>query len=157
MADVADFWKVKIPPPLWYALAVVIGVGLDAWVVKLSLEMPTALRIGGSLALALAFVALAPNAVIRFRRVGQDETPWAAKTELVLSGPYRFTRNPMYVGLAFLQASIALGLANGWILVALPVSLTAVYLTAIRFEEAYLEAEFGESYRSYKTAVRRWL
>ena len=63
----------------------------------------------------------------------------------------------MYAGLALVQVALAFALANGWILALQPAALAVVYATAVRPEEAYLENKFGDSYRTYKRAVRRWL
>ena len=87
----------------------------------------------------------------------QDPKPWATTPEIISSGIYRFTRNPMYVGMALVQIAIGIGLANWWVILAVPVSLVLVYLTAIRQEEAYLERKFGSAYTDYKMSVRRWL
>ena len=92
-----------------------------------------------------------------FRRTSQDPKPWATTPEIISSGIYRFTRNPMYVGMALIQIAIGIGLANWWVIVAVPVPLVLVYLTAIRHEEAYLERKFGSAYTDYKMSVRRWL
>jgi protein-S-isoprenylcysteine O-methyltransferase Ste14 len=59
--------------------------------------------------------------------------------------------------MALLQTAIAIGCANGWVLLAVPVVLTIIWATAIRHEEAYLERKFGETYLAYKRSVRRWL
>ncbi|MCX5739319.1 MAG: isoprenylcysteine carboxylmethyltransferase family protein [Proteobacteria bacterium] len=73
------------------------------------------------------------------------------------TGIYRFTRNPMYVGMALLQTSIGITWGNGWILALVPVVLVTIYTIAIRHEEAYLERKFGSTYLEYKRSVRRWL
>jgi protein-S-isoprenylcysteine O-methyltransferase Ste14 len=78
-------------------------------------------------------------------------------TALVTSGPYRLTRNPMYLGMAFLYAGLALSFGVTWSLAFLPLVLLAVDRLAILREEHYLEAKFGEEYRRYKARVRRWL
>ncbi len=70
---------------------------------------------------------------------------------------YRFTRNPMYVGMALLQAGIGLALASAWTIALVPVVLAVVYATAVRHEEAYLEEKFGAAYLSYNSSVRRWM
>jgi protein-S-isoprenylcysteine O-methyltransferase Ste14 len=92
-----------------------------------------------------------------FRETGQDPRPWLATPEIVSSGVYRFTRNPMYVSLALGQSALGIGLGNLWILLLVPVVCAVVQITAIRHEEAYLERKFGDSYRDYKKSVRRWL
>lgn len=157
VAVVDDFWKVRIPPPLWYAAGVLVGVTLDVAAVDFDVAVWAPVRVGLALLLTAAFGFLAPRAILLFRQTGQDAKPWTPATQVLASGPYRFTRNPMYVGLACLQLAIGVALANGWILVAVPVVLGAVYLTAVRFEEAYLESEFGQVYLDYKQSVRRWL
>jgi protein-S-isoprenylcysteine O-methyltransferase Ste14 len=76
---------------------------------------------------------------------------------LVTSGPYRLTRNPMYVGMAFLYGAFALAFGVIWALITLPLVLIAVDRLVIAREEPYLEARFGEQYREYTRRVRRWL
>ena len=83
--------------------------------------------------------------------------PMKPTTALVTSGPYRVTRNPMYVGMAFLYAGLALSLGVIWALALLPAVLLMVDRLVIAREERYLEAKFGEEYRDYKRRVRRWL
>jgi len=78
-------------------------------------------------------------------------------TALVTTGPYRYTRNPMYLGLAFLYAGIALAFGLLWALAALPVVLLVVDRVVIPPEERHLEAQFGDEYRAYKSRVRRWI
>jgi protein-S-isoprenylcysteine O-methyltransferase Ste14 len=63
----------------------------------------------------------------------------------------------MYVSMGLLQLSVGIALDNGWILAFLPIVLGIVYVIAIRHEESYLEAKFGEAYQSYKSSVRRWI
>jgi protein-S-isoprenylcysteine O-methyltransferase Ste14 len=77
--------------------------------------------------------------------------------EIISSGVYRATRNPMYLGMILLQIGIGIGLANGWILVLIPLVLVIINATAIRHEEAYLEGKFGDTYTAYKASVRRWI
>ena len=94
-------------------------------------------------------------AVATFRRLGTTPNPAGPTTALAVGGPYRFTRNPMYLGLVFLMAGLAF-LANAlWPLVLLPVVI--VRRAVIDREERDLTAEFGEEYLRYKARVRRWL
>src|SRR5207244_12588786 len=76
---------------------------------------------------------------------------------IVVHGPFRFTRNPMYVSLVALYLSLTLFVNSVWPLVLLPVVIALVQRQAIAREEAYLEAKFGGEYRAYKPRVRRWL
>ena len=87
---------------------------------------------------------------------------WAAghlhKTVLLItSGPYRYTRNPLYIALTLAQVSVALWYNNLWILLLVVPSLIVITRYAIAREERYLEKLFGQQYLDYKQRVRRWL
>ena len=151
-----DAAAVRFPPPLVYLIAVFAGVLLHV-LLPLPLALPSALRAALAGLAALLGAALIRSAIGHFRRTGQDPIPWKSTPEIISSGIYRFTRNPMYVGMAFIQLGIGIALRNGWIVVLLPVAMGFIYATAIRHEEAYLERKFGESYTRYKASVRRWL
>jgi protein-S-isoprenylcysteine O-methyltransferase Ste14 len=152
-----DGAAVRLPPPLVFLGALVVGGILDVVVAPLPARLPVGTRIvltGAAIGLGVALIAAA---VGLFRRTGQDPKPWKSTPEIVSSGVYRFTRNPMYLGMTLIQTGIGIGWANGWVLALVPVSMAVVYATAIRHEEAYLERKFGETYSAYKRSVRRWL
>ncbi|HEY1586248.1 MAG TPA: isoprenylcysteine carboxylmethyltransferase family protein, partial [Polyangia bacterium] len=88
---------------------------------------------------------------------GQDPKPWMPSPSLVVRGPYRFTRNPMYVGMTLLQVGIGFLHGNLWIVLLAPALLLTVHYTAVLREEAYLEEKFGDAYRAFKRRVRRYL
>ncbi|UTF55172.1 methyltransferase family protein [Natronosalvus rutilus] len=90
------------------------------------------------------------------RTVGELELNGGKPTALVTTGPYAFSRNPMYVGWTALYLGIALLLNTAWLLVVLPVVLSTVHLV-VRREERSLEREFGDVYRAYRRDVRRYL
>jgi protein-S-isoprenylcysteine O-methyltransferase Ste14 len=95
-------------------------------------------------------------AIVTFRRAGTTPDPTRPTTALALGGPYRWTRNPMYLGFALMQAGAAL-IANAlWPLVWLLPVLLVIRLHVIGREEQYLERKFGEDYLAYKRRVRRW-
>ena len=145
----------RIPPPLIYVAGFVVGVALEA--AFPIADLPTALAL---IALGMGFaiwLALDGAAMIRFRRARTSMVPMRPSTTLVTSGPYRITRNPMYVGMAFLYAGLALALGVVWALNVLPLVLAVVDRQVIAREERYLEAKFGQSYRDYRQRVRRWL
>jgi len=155
-ASERDGASVRLPPPLVYLLAVLVG-GLLHWLAPLRLPLGPAARVGGA-ALATALgVAFLASALGLFRRTGQDPKPWVGTPEIIATGIYRFSRNPMYVGMALLLLAIGLGWASGWILVLILPVLAIVHATAIRHEEAYLERKFGAQYLAYKSSTRRWL
>jgi protein-S-isoprenylcysteine O-methyltransferase Ste14 len=152
-----DAAAVRIPPPLVYLFAIVLGVLLQWLLVPLHWELPSGLRIGVAIATIVGGLAIGGSAFGIFRRIGQDPAPWTTTPEIVTTGSFRFTRNPMYVGMSIVQFGVGIGLANGWILLLIPVAMAIVQRTAIRHEEAYLERKFGEGYLVYKRSVRRWL
>lgn len=147
----------RIPPPVAYIAAIVAGIGLHELLWPLPIALPRAPRVAGALLIGLLGVALAAGALRLFRTTGQDPKPWVATPEIIRTGVYRFTRNPMYLGLSLLQSAIGIGVGNLWVLLLVPLACVVVQITAIRHEEAYLERKFGDAYRDYKTSVRRWL
>jgi protein-S-isoprenylcysteine O-methyltransferase Ste14 len=155
--DDTDGAPVRIPPPLVYLGAVLVGVLLHAFVLPAPLVIALPARIGLALVVALPGLWLAAAAIGLFRRTGQDPKPWKSTPQIVSVGVYSRTRNPMYVGIACVQVSIGVGLGNGWIVALVVPVLATLYLTAIRHEERYLERKFGDAYLAYKASVRRWI
>ncbi|HET7787193.1 MAG TPA: isoprenylcysteine carboxylmethyltransferase family protein [Myxococcales bacterium] len=143
--------RVRVPPPVWFALAIVVGALLPGLRLGIVASAPP-----GAL-LVVAAVALLLWSVRWFRRTGQDPKPWTPSPELIHRGPYRFSRNPMYVGMTVFTIGIAGVLARGWIALLAPLALLAVHRTAVLREEAYLSEKFGEPYREYMKRVRRYL
>ena len=151
-----DGAAVRIPPPLVYVASIAAGVGLQ-FIWPLSIGLGRVPLIVLALLVAIPGIVLVRGALRLFRASGQDPLPWLATPQIITSGVYRHTRNPMYVGVAVLQVAIGVGLGNPWIILLAPVSCAVVYITAIRPEEAYLEQKFGDAYARYKSSVRRWL
>jgi protein-S-isoprenylcysteine O-methyltransferase Ste14 len=146
---------VRVPPPLFYLGGLLVGLGLE-----LAVPIdgpPTAVRIAAAAAGVAASVYLDGGATVRFVRAGTSVIPFKPTTALVTDGPYRITRNPMYVGMACLYVAIAVGFSLIWALFLLPLVLIAVDRLVIAKEEPYLERLFGEPYLDYKRRVRRWL
>jgi protein-S-isoprenylcysteine O-methyltransferase Ste14 len=152
-----DGAAVRFPPPCVPLIALALGIALHLWVLPLRIPLEGALRYGLAVLLLAPGVFLVVAAVGLFRRTGQDPKPWLSTPEIISTGVYRFTRNPMYVSLGLLQAGIGVAMANGWVVLLVPVVWTVIYLIAIRHEEAYLEEKFGSRYTDYKASVRRWL
>ncbi|MCP5067192.1 MAG: isoprenylcysteine carboxylmethyltransferase family protein [bacterium] len=152
-----DGAAVRFPPPFVPLIALVLGgllYGL-VWPLSLPIEGPARLGLGGLLfAVGLGMMAAAFGL---FRSTGQDPKPWESTPEILSTGIYRVTRNPMYVSMGLLQAGIGIALSNGWILLLVPAVWAVIYWIAIRHEEAYLERKFGSAYLGYKDSVRRWL
>lgn len=159
MSEPRDAAAVRIFPPGVPLLVVGLGVALQRlWPIHAGAALPAALRYGLGSAIVLgAVLGLGYRAVRLFRRCGQSENPWKPTPELVESGPFRWTRNPMYVQLLLVCVGFALLLANPWVLILTPLGGWLLQRFAILPEEAYLERKFGERYRAYKQRVRRWL
>jgi protein-S-isoprenylcysteine O-methyltransferase Ste14 len=153
----SDGAAVRFPPPFVPLIALAAGIVLHRFVQPFPLPVDGALRWGlGAVLVVLGLGAMAA-AFGLFRRTGQDPAPWESTPEIIASGIYRYTRNPMYLSMGLLQAGIGVLLANAWVVLLVPVVWWTIYATAIRHEEAYLERKFGSTYTDYRNAVRRWL
>jgi protein-S-isoprenylcysteine O-methyltransferase Ste14 len=145
----------KLLPPILLAIIVflmaVVHAAADAPVVA-----PESVRWGGGL-LALAGVAVAVVGRIRFARAGTEINTFAEPGRLVTDGVYRFTRNPMYLGLALVAggAALACGAITSLLLAAAFVAITDRWYIA--FEEEQLAAKFGTAYDAYRRSTRRWM
>jgi protein-S-isoprenylcysteine O-methyltransferase Ste14 len=154
-----DAAAVRIFPPAIPLLTVLVGVGLNwAWPINLGFEIRTPVRywLGGVIVLG-SILGLGLWSVLLFRRGGQSENPWQPTHFIEERGPFRFTRNPMYLQMVLVCIGLATVLMNWWILVLAPVCALLLQRLAIRPEEAYLERKFGAAYLAYKRRVRRWL
>ena len=108
-------------------------------------------------ALLVLWLVLTVSSIGTFRRGRTSIIPVRPATALVVSGPYRFTRNPMYVGLAALTVALSLFLDTWWAMVLLLPVLLVVRVVVIAPEERYLQRRFGADYVAYTQRVRRWL
>lgn len=161
MSDTIDHTNVDqanaaLSPPIAWALAFVVGFAVD-WLYPLPF-VPLAISRGwlGSGVFAVGF-ALAIWAVVTIRKAGTRVEANKPTTTIVANGPYRFTRNPIYIGMFLGQTGLAVGFDNLWILAMLFPFYLVIRYGVIAREEIYLDGKFGAVYRSYKTRVRRWL
>ena len=146
---------VRVPPLLWYAGAVFLGVLLDRrWPMQID-SGPLTMTAGGLF--AIGWLALAFPSIAGFRRMGTSLITIRPAAALVWSGPYQFTRNPMYISLAFLVIACGLFLATWWPIALLIPTLAIVQQFVILPEERYLRRRFGANYAVYFGCVRRWL
>jgi protein-S-isoprenylcysteine O-methyltransferase Ste14 len=149
---------VRVIPPVIYLAGLAAGFLLQ-WVWPVSILPPAAVlasRAAGWLLIGI-WLFFSIWAVAVFRRAGTTPNPTRPTTALAFGGPYRFTRNPMYLSFALMQAGVAL-IANAlWPLVFLLPVLFVIRRYVIEREERYLERKFGEDYLAYKRRVRRWL
>ena len=150
-----DSAGVKVPPPLIFITGLLLGAALEQ--VKATPNLPGVWALAAAVVgIVLAFV-LGGGALRRFASSKTPPEPWKPSKALVTSGPYRFTRNPMYVGMALLYVGIALTFGLLWSIALLPVVLVIIDRYVIAREERYLTRRFGESYLSYREQVRRWV
>ena len=154
MSESPDNAGVRIPPPLLYAAVVVVGWLLDGL---------RSLRIGAGAfrsVLAWLLVAISLSLVISARglfwRKNTSVLPIRPATTLVVTGPYRFTRNPMYLGLAILTIALGLFLNTWWPIILIVPTLIIIDRFVIAREERYLHRRFGADYATYTRRVRRW-
>ncbi|HVA89888.1 MAG TPA: isoprenylcysteine carboxylmethyltransferase family protein [Chloroflexota bacterium] len=145
---------VVAPPPLIYLGPLLAGLALDRFLPLP--RLPAALR-GAGLPLLAGGIGLGGWFIASMRRAGTPVDPYQPPTALVENGPFRFTRNPAYLGFALAYAGISLLAGGRWPLVFLPGVLGGIDRGVMAREEAYLQERFGAPYRDYRSRVRRWL
>jgi protein-S-isoprenylcysteine O-methyltransferase Ste14 len=146
--------SVVAPPPLIFAVGLGLGLGLHARFPARLVAGPSRL-LGGLLAAAGA--GLIAWAIATLRAAGTDPRPDRPTTTLVIQGPYRRTRNPIYVGMLGIYAGLMLLVGTPWPALFLPTVLAVLRQGVIAREERYLAGRFGEAFTGYSAGVRRWL
>lgn len=150
--DHAGVW---VPPPLLYVVIFLAGMLLQQL-----LPLPRfseGLGLVGGIVFLAAWAVLIVWSVGLFRRAHTSLLPVRPAQALVVQGPYRFTRNPMYLSLLCAYVGVALLTRLIWPVLLLPLVILAVNTLVIRKEEQYLERKFGSAYTAYKEHVRRWI
>ncbi len=143
------------PPPLIYLGFIVIGLALEyLWPAPL---LGHHAQYGVGTAVIAVSLLIAVPAFLQFRKAKTNVDPYKPVTAIISKGPFRWTRNPLYLALAILQLGIAAAVDGIWIaLMIVPAAIVIQYGVIVR-EERYLERKFGDEYLSYKAAVRRWV
>ena len=142
-------------PPLVYLGSILLGLVLHfAWPLPL-VRQPVGALIGACV--VLLAVGLFVTAVRAFRAASTPVPGNRPTATIVRTGPYRFSRNPIYVAFSALQVGIALCVGSPWLLITLVPAVALMSVWVIPREERYLEARFSCEYLSYKASVRRWL
>jgi protein-S-isoprenylcysteine O-methyltransferase Ste14 len=144
-----------VHPPVVTLAFLLLAYALGRFV-PISFTVPAMLRYIG---LALAFVGflLGIGAFIEFMKARTTLDPHGAAKQLVTSGIYRFTRNPIYLGFLLVVVGLPLYFGLYWGIVLAPLYVFLMNRLIIQHEEAYLERKFGKTYTDYTSQVRRWL
>jgi len=146
-----------VPVPWVFVLNYLLGVALERMYPHVI--SPHAARVSttaGAVLFAVGAV-IAGWGLVLFRKARTTTVPGKSSAQLVTSGPYRFTRNPMYVGLTLAYLGEAGLLRQIWPAILLPLTIAYVNWTVIPVEEAKLEEVFPDAYRQYRSSVRRWI
>lgn len=144
-----------VPPPvLLVALAVLSAAGHVLWSGAFRFSL---VRLLLGLFLMVGSVVLIVSCGNFFKKAGTPVRPVSPATTIVSAGPYRFSRNPMYVGMAGLLAGAGVLLASPVFAVAVIAFVAIVHFGVVLPEERYLESLHGQAYLRYKQSVRRWL
>jgi protein-S-isoprenylcysteine O-methyltransferase Ste14 len=155
MTIAPDHARVIAPPPLIVAAALLTGVGLRLrWPVTL---WPWGHAWVPATVCFIAALILAGTAAGRIWAVRTTVLPHRTTTALVTSGPFRFTRNPLYLAMGIVMTGVALAVNSLALLVVIAPWAVVMRYGVIAREERYLEGKFGEDYRAYCRHVRRWL
>jgi protein-S-isoprenylcysteine O-methyltransferase Ste14 len=154
MSQQSDHAKV-VHPPLIVLSAILIGLLLN-WAYPLPI-FPHGGSNAAGIAMIILAIFIAISAGVQMRKAHTTPNPYKPTTAIVQGGPYRFTRNPMYLSFCILYSGVALWANSAWSIFLLPVLIGAIMEWVIFREEAYLEGKFGAEYIEYKKRVRRWL
>lgn len=151
----SDSPRVFSPPPLLFASAITAGALVDGNLPGQSELLGSPQLVG--YAFAIAGAALIAASLGLFRRYGTRPEPWQPASTLIQSGIYRYSRNPMYLGMLCLSMGLSIFFES--IAAGLLVAGVGIFIDrfVIAREEAYLSRQFGSGYHGYKRQVRRWL
>src|SRR6059036_2108016 len=151
--DVGNLGVVR--PPLVYLISLVTGA-----LTRLATPfpfLPGMLAVPLGAPLVVVAIALFAYSVTTFRAAGTPVPARKPTTMIVRTGPYRFSRNPIYLAFSLLQLGISIWINSVWLLATLAGAVALIHYVVIRREEQYLERRFGAQYLEYKASVRRWL
>jgi protein-S-isoprenylcysteine O-methyltransferase Ste14 len=151
-----DSAHVIAPPPLIFLAGFLVGLGLKwLWPTDVFAGLPAVEPIG--MIFAFAAAALALWGFVTLRRGGTNVDPRYPTHAIVSTGPFRFSRNPLYLAMAMLSLGASLFFHVDWAILTLVPVLIVLNIGVISREERYLEGKFGEQYLEYKKKVRIWL
>jgi protein-S-isoprenylcysteine O-methyltransferase Ste14 len=148
------FKKPRIFPPVWLLFALLAMLALDRWLPIMQLY--PSLPLWSVWLLIVPGLMMALIAIRGFKRADTGAIPFSKSTTLVTDGIYRYTRNPMYLGMALVLVAVAvrLGSLSAWL--PIPVFIGIIQHQFIRNEEIFLTAIYGDEYRQFCARVRTW-
>jgi protein-S-isoprenylcysteine O-methyltransferase Ste14 len=147
----------RVPVPWVFILAYLLGVSFELyWPSRIPQSAGTVFRVGGGVLMSAGAVVAAWSLAI-FWREQTTTVPGKTSARLVTWGPYRFSRNPMYVALVMAYLGEAGILVQAWPVACLPLVVAYLNWIVIPVEESKLREAFGETYEQYRSQVRRWL
>lgn len=156
-----DRADVRVPPAVFF-LPMAAAAAVHYLVAPLNFTFP--LVIGGPVVrfavgaiLGLIGLGLPALAMAQFRKTGQKVDVAQPTTSIIRTGPYRFTRNPMYLGAMLVHLGVGIGIGSAWVIAAVVPAVVLAQVLAIVPEEKYLSRKFGDEYGRYRASVRRWL
>ncbi|MBL8099911.1 MAG: isoprenylcysteine carboxylmethyltransferase family protein [Anaerolineales bacterium] len=155
MSEHKDHADVKIHPPVLTLIFLVIAY-LAKRFIPLPFDVPAWLQTFGFILVVSGFL-LALAAIWEFMKAKTTVNPHGSVSNIISSGIFRFTRNPIYLGFVLMLIGFPLYFDTYWGIILAPVLILCFNTLVIQHEEAYLEKKFGEQYTSYKSRVRRWL
>ena len=145
----------NIHPPIVAVIYIAIAY-LLGWFFRIPYGVPNGLQMIGFSLTVIGFL-LGVGAFIEFRKARTTLDPHGSAKQLVRSGIYRYTRNPIYLGFLLMVIGLPLNAGSYWGVLIAPLYIASMNKLVIEHEEAYLEKKFGAIYTSYKSRVRRWL
>jgi protein-S-isoprenylcysteine O-methyltransferase Ste14 len=149
---------IRVPPPFAFVAGWLAAWALNRWIdFRIDRDGAGPWQTGLGVVLLAAGLGVAAWGMLTFIHARTPVIPVRAARTVVRTGPYRFSRNPMYAGLAAAYTGLALLLNLAWPIVLLPIVIVIVNVAIIAREERHLLALFGDEYESYRRRVRRWI
>ncbi len=154
MAATTNHFRRALPPPLVF-LGYLLGALILNWALPLRLPWLPVRILGGLL--VIGGLLLAASAIREMRKLHATPDARRPAAALVTGGPFRFTRNPIYLGFLLIYLGFTLLAGTLWGILLSPFLIATVTRWVIQREEAYLSQRFGGEYTTYRSRIRRWL